>query len=90
MRSYLELLVFSSHVVSVIYTPVIAVRFLTPCLHINIVFVRAVGILDIPVITVSFLLSNVDFETTAPGRVVSNGVPSQGTTMHGLHAAAWT
>lgn len=83
-------LVLSSHVVSVIYTPVIAVRFLTPCLHVNAMFVRVVFVLDIPVVTVTFLLSNVDFKTIAPGRFASNGVPSRWSTMHRPHTAAST
>ena len=78
---------FSSHVVGVIYTPVVAVRFLASCLHISVVVVRVLGVLDIPVVIVTFLLSEADFETVTSGRFVSTSVPSQGTMMQGLHAA---
>ena len=67
----------------------IAIRFLLPCVDINIVLVSVVFVFHIPVATVSLLLSNVDFNLTSPGTVVSIGNPSR-TTMYGNIAAAWS
>lgn len=74
---------------SIINIPMIAIRFLLPCVDVNIVFVSVVFVLHIPMATVSLLLSNVDFKTMTPGTVVSIGNPSR-TTMYGNIAAAWS